>query len=166
AAEFVVGSLADAVRPGSRPVKFVLAGIGTESLPVGAATNVVGLGPVDDLANLLFACHIGIAPLRSGSGISGKVADYLLHGLVTVATSIAAVGLPPCPTLVVTEPEGFAGVISDLISRTPDLRPGRENPIDPAVQEGLCGRGPVDAFARDIESLARTRVGSASASPP
>ena len=94
AAEFIVHQLAPEMLRRGSAAKFILAGAGTDSFAKRVAPNIIGLGPVDDLSNLLFACHVGLAPISSGGGISGKVADYLLHGLQVIATPIAAVGIP------------------------------------------------------------------------
>lgn len=47
-------------------------------------------GHVPDLGPLLTQCRIGLAPLRFGAGVKGKINQYMAHGLPTVATSCAA----------------------------------------------------------------------------
>ncbi|MDH5833094.1 glycosyltransferase family 4 protein [Luteimonas kalidii] len=47
---------------------------------------------VPDLAPLLAHCRVGLAPLRYGAGVKGKVNQYMAHGLAVVATPGAAEG--------------------------------------------------------------------------
>jgi GT2 family glycosyltransferase/glycosyltransferase involved in cell wall biosynthesis len=51
------------------------------------------LGHVPDLAPLLEGCLAGVAPLRYGAGIKGKVNQGLAQGLPMVATSCAVEGM-------------------------------------------------------------------------
>lgn len=48
---------------------------------------------VADLAPLLAACRVSIAPLRFGAGVKGKVTQALVHGLPVVTTANGAEGL-------------------------------------------------------------------------
>lgn len=62
-----------------------------------AATRSAGAGVivhdhVPDLAPLLDTCLVGLAPLRYGAGVKGKVNMYMAHGLPVVATTSAAEG--------------------------------------------------------------------------
>jgi ubiquinone/menaquinone biosynthesis C-methylase UbiE/glycosyltransferase involved in cell wall biosynthesis len=57
------------------------------------STGIVVLGFVKDIAPLLTACRVTIAPLRYGAGIKGKVAMSLINGVPCVATSIATEGM-------------------------------------------------------------------------
>lgn len=50
-------------------------------------------GHVPDLAPLLGACRIGVAPLRFGAGVKGKVNLCMAAGLPMVLTSCAAEGM-------------------------------------------------------------------------
>lgn len=52
--------------------------------------RVVVHGHVPDLRPLLQGCRVGLAPLRFGAGVKGKINQYLAHGLPTVATACAA----------------------------------------------------------------------------
>jgi glycosyltransferase involved in cell wall biosynthesis len=47
---------------------------------------------VPDLGPLLASCQVGLAPLRYGAGVKGKVNMYMAHGLPVVATRCAAEG--------------------------------------------------------------------------
>ncbi len=50
-------------------------------------------GHVPDLGRLLAGCRVGVAPLRFGAGVKGKVNLYMAAGLPVVATSCAAEGM-------------------------------------------------------------------------
>lgn len=54
--------------------------------------GVIVHGHVPDLAPLLARCRVGLAPLRYGAGVKGKVNMYMAHGMAVVATSSAAEG--------------------------------------------------------------------------
>lgn len=50
-------------------------------------------GHLPDIGGLLDSCRIGIAPLRFGAGVKGKINQYMAHGLPVVATPIAVEGM-------------------------------------------------------------------------
>ncbi len=50
-------------------------------------------GHVPDLGGLVSHCRVGLAPLRFGAGVKGKVNHYMAHGLPTVATQCASEGM-------------------------------------------------------------------------
>ena len=51
------------------------------------------LGYVEDLSALMQTVDIGIAPLKEGAGVKGKVLSALAHGLPMVTTTIGAEGI-------------------------------------------------------------------------
>lgn len=55
--------------------------------------GIVFHGQVENLEPLLATSHIGLAPLRFGAGVKGKVNQYMAFGLPTVATSVAVEGM-------------------------------------------------------------------------
>ncbi|MGY1410061.1 MULTISPECIES: glycosyltransferase [unclassified Luteimonas] len=57
-----------------------------------AGAGVIVHDHVPDLAPLLDTCLVGLAPLRYGAGVKGKVNMYMAHGLPVVATASAAEG--------------------------------------------------------------------------
>lgn len=59
----------------------------------GMRDGVVFHGHVPDLAPLLAGSRVGLAPLRFGAGVKGKVNQYMAHGLPTVATACASEGM-------------------------------------------------------------------------
>lgn len=56
-------------------------------------TNVRVTGFVEDHRALLKRCRVGIAPLRYGAGMKGKIGEYLGCGLPCVTTSVGAEGI-------------------------------------------------------------------------
>ena len=55
--------------------------------------GVIFHGFVPELDGLLGSTRLGLAPLRFGAGVKGKVNQYMAHGLPTIATSCAAEGM-------------------------------------------------------------------------
>lgn len=76
-------------------------GIGEPVIAAGAATEQLGepqgdiehAGWVEDLNGFLSSSLVGVAPLRYGSGMKGKVGSYMSCGLPVVSTSIGAEGM-------------------------------------------------------------------------
>lgn len=61
---------------------------------IAAATPGVRIyGHVPDLAPLLSACRVGLAPLRFGAGVKGKVNLCMAAGMPVVATTCGAEGM-------------------------------------------------------------------------
>ncbi|TNJ35419.1 glycosyltransferase [Arenimonas terrae] len=60
---------------------------------LGALPGVTFHGYVPDLEPLLGASRVGLAPLRYGAGVKGKVNQSLAHGLPVVATRCAVEGM-------------------------------------------------------------------------
>ena len=65
------------------------AALGEAALAPGVRVH----GHVPDLAPLLDACRVGLAPLRFGAGIKGKVNACMAAGMPVVATTCAAEGM-------------------------------------------------------------------------
>jgi glycosyltransferase involved in cell wall biosynthesis len=95
-------------------------GDGIDDKVAEAATprdGVVFHGHVPDLAPLLSTCVAGLAPLRFGAGVKGKVNQYMAHGLPTVATDCAVEGMHLVhrhDVLVANDTAGFAQAIVTL----------------------------------------------------
>jgi len=91
-------------------------------LPVRIAEAVAGLrvrvlGHVPDLAPVLGAARLAVAPLRFGAGIKGKVLEAWAAGLACAMTPVAAEGLPLTQVLagcVAEDPTDLAGLIVAL----------------------------------------------------
>lgn len=75
-------------------MKLHLVGTGLSSiLPPCLPANVVCHDYVPDLVPLLNSVRIGVAPLRFGAGVKGKVSQCMAHGLPMVLTPCAAEGM-------------------------------------------------------------------------
>lgn len=96
-----------------------------------AGPGVIVHGHVPDLAPLLDNCLVGLAPLRYGAGVKGKVNMYMAHGLPVVATPCAAEGSfleHGRDVLLADDAAGLAAAVIDACS-------------DPDLWEGLAGNG-------------------------
>jgi O-antigen biosynthesis protein len=79
--------------------------------------GVIIHGHVPDLRPLLERSVVGLAPLRFGAGVKGKINQYMAHGVPTVATSCAIEGMALCAghdVLVADEVETFADAVARL----------------------------------------------------
>jgi len=86
-------------------------------LDLGALPGIVVDGFIEDLEPLLASMRLGVAPLRFGSGIKGKVAMTMGAGVPCVCTSIAAEGMGMIDgvhTRVADEPAAFAEAVAQL----------------------------------------------------
>jgi len=89
----------------------------TEILDLGTQPGIVVDGFVEDLEPLLSSMRLGVAPLRFGSGIKGKVAMTMGAGIPCVCTSIAAEGMGMVDgihTRVADDPVVFAEAVINL----------------------------------------------------
>lgn len=74
-------------------------------------------GYVPNLRTYLDSCLVSIAPIRYGSGMKGKVAEAMAHGLPVVTTSIGGEGMdlePGVDVLVGDTPREFARRVVEL----------------------------------------------------
>lgn len=60
---------------------------------ISVPTNVHIHGYVEDIDGLLAGCRVGLAPLRFGAGVKGKVTACMAAGMPVVATAVAAEGM-------------------------------------------------------------------------
>lgn len=98
----------------------IVAGLDSEPYAINLPPNLRVLGTVEDLDGLLYACSIGLAPMDVIGGTSGKIVDFLLHGLPTVATPEAAQGVAPSSSLVIAPKTEFSSAILKLVDRALD----------------------------------------------
>lgn len=101
----------------------------TRDLPL--SSNVVFHGQLHDIGALFDTCHVGLAPLRFGAGVKGKINHYMAFGLPTVATSIAVEGMhleKGRDVLVADAADAFAGAVLRLLD-------------DQALWESLSSKG-------------------------
>jgi GT2 family glycosyltransferase/glycosyltransferase involved in cell wall biosynthesis len=84
---------------------------------LSAHAGVVVHGHVPDITPYMDGCRIGLAPLRYGAGVKGKVNLSMAHGQPVVATSCAVEGMhlePGRDVLVADDAQGFAGAVVEL----------------------------------------------------
>jgi len=81
--------------------------------------NVKVTGYVEDHRALLMSCRVGIAPLRYGAGMKGKIGEYLCCGLPCVTSSVGSEGMfltHETEVLVADNPGDFASSVIRLYS--------------------------------------------------
>jgi GT2 family glycosyltransferase/glycosyltransferase involved in cell wall biosynthesis len=84
---------------------------------LAALPGVVVHGHVPDITPYMDGCRIGLAPLRYGAGVKGKVNLSMAHGQPVVATSCAVEGMhlePGRDVLVADDAQGFADAVVTL----------------------------------------------------
>jgi GT2 family glycosyltransferase len=89
----------------------------TEVLALGKIDGVQVHGHVPDLAPYMDGCRIGLAPLRYGAGVKGKINLSMVHGQPVVATAAAVEGMhlrDGLDVLVADEPDAFAAAVLRL----------------------------------------------------
>ncbi len=83
-----------------------------------APSSVKVLGYVADLAPVLDASRVFVAPLRFGAGMKGKIGQSMSQGLPVVTTSVGAEGMFLVDgenALVADAPEAFAHAVDRLV---------------------------------------------------
>ncbi len=105
--EFLRDRVAPALLSSDPDVVVLVAGLDSESHVGDEAPNFRVLGTLPDLDGLLFACSVGLAPSDVSGGTSGKIVDYVLHGLQVVASPQAAQGIEALPSIAVVSLEQF-----------------------------------------------------------
>jgi GT2 family glycosyltransferase/glycosyltransferase involved in cell wall biosynthesis len=84
---------------------------------LAALPGVVVHGHVPDITPYMDGCRIGLAPLRYGAGVKGKVNLSMAHGQPVVATSCAVEGMhlePGRDVLVADDAQGYADAVVSL----------------------------------------------------
>lgn len=82
----------------------------------GQRDGIVFHGHVPDLTPLLSKSRVGLAPLRFGAGVKGKINQYMAHGLPTVATGCAIEGMYLTDRIDVMTADGPATFANAVIS--------------------------------------------------
>ena len=153
--EYLRDSLAPRLQERAPSVEILVAGLDSEAFASGLPRNVRVLGTVDDLDSLLFACSIGLAPMDVPGGTSGKVIDFLLHGLPTVATPQAANGVAPSPLLRVVPLASFPDAVTEADGATAatGASPAPRSP-DPEYLRLYAGEQELRSIAADLATRA------------
>jgi len=95
AVEYFINDIFPLVQNKIEHIKFFIIGAAPpEHLKKLDNANIVLTGYVPDLKLYFNQCRLSIAPLRFGAGMKGKILTSMSYGLPTIATSIAAEGLP------------------------------------------------------------------------
>lgn len=131
-AEFIASTILPACRSLSDRLVFVMVGKGTEAFTRDGPPRLIGLGPVLDISSVYFSCHVGLAPVVISGGTSGKIVDYLIHGLRVLATNEAARGVVRSDRVTCRPRQDFPRALLELSSEI-DCGPatyGRELPED------------------------------------
>lgn len=95
AARFFIADILPRIRAALPTVPVVFAGSNPpeEFTAYGLKYGVHVTGYVPDHRAILNQCRVGIAPLRYGAGMKGKIGEYLACGLPCVTTTIGAEGM-------------------------------------------------------------------------
>nr|WP_255783912.1 glycosyltransferase [Lysobacter chinensis] len=126
--------------------------VGEGLVPAGAESyGLVVHGHVEDMTPLLESCLVGIAPLRYGAGVKGKINQYMAHGVPVVATTCATEGMQLQDGLDVLEAD-TASAYADAIIRLHN---------DPVLWQRLSTGGGINidrhfSFESALPSIHRT----------
>jgi len=86
-------------------------------LPLAVLQSMSIMGYVEDLDGLLQRTRVGVAPLRYGAGMKGKIGSYMENGLPVLTSSIGAEGMNLTDgenARIVDDPVKFAEVMAEL----------------------------------------------------
>ena len=159
--EYLRDSLAPRLQELAPSIEILVAGLDSEAFASDLPKNVRVLGTVDDLDSLLFACSIGLAPMDVPGGTSGKVIDFLLHGLPTVATPEAADGVAPSPLLRVSPLTSFPEALTEVDGVTATARASlAPRSPDPGYLRLYTGEQELRSIAADLAGRAASRTAS------
>lgn len=116
--DFIVKQVMPIVLAKRPEMKLVV--LGNDSLP-HEKPWVMNLGQVDheELPAIVKACHIGLAPIFSGSGTRLKILEYMAAGLPVISTRKGAEGLEVRDTwniLLAEDSESFARCVAALMN--------------------------------------------------
>ena len=150
--EFLRATAAPELSRQGSPVRILVAGLDSEPYATDLPENLRVLGTVDDLDGLLHAASVGLAPMDVPGGTSGKIIDYLLHGLPTLATPDAAQGVAPSPKLEVLPLAEFPRRLAELgTTAVHGETGGSEKPPDPEYVRLYTRSSDLDSIAEDLK---------------
>jgi hypothetical protein len=154
--EWVRSQLAPKLLSKAPDVQLLVAGLDSESFAVDLPPNLRVIGTVRDLDGLLYACTVGIAPMDTPGGTSGKIVDYALHGLKIVATPEAAEGVPKLASMVLASMEQFPEVLISVLSALgPSRAPPTQPDVDPTYVERYTNSRDATLFSDKIRDWIR-----------
>lgn len=150
--EFLRSTLAPELLRRGSDVQIVVAGLDSEPFATRLPENLRVLGTVDDLDGLLYSGTLGLAPMDVPGGTSGKIVDYLLHGLPTLATPESAQGVAPSSMLKVVPLADFPQAVAELATA---LRSTGGSDVDhlpdPGYVERYTHSEDLDAVAAELK---------------
>lgn len=117
AVAWLLDALLPAMRQAVPDLELHLVGEGLEKVVPRPPAGVIVHGFVPDLRPLLRKMRVGLAPLRFGAGVKGKVNQGMAHGLPMVVTPCAAEGMhlrDGAQAFIAQTPEAFAEIIARL----------------------------------------------------
>ena len=143
-----------------RPAHLHVFGEGRPRASVDAA-RVTLHGPIADLSQAWERCDLMICPMRSGGGVSIKLAESVFHGRPTLTTPLATRGMPlgSDDLLVVREPADWVSYLA-----TVDLGSLRGRQMAEEISRPFTygeHRHRVQSFVRGLVAPAPLRAGSA-----
>lgn len=136
-------------------ILLVVAGLDSEPFVSLSTDNLRVLGTVEDLDGLLFSADVGLAPMVVPGGTSGKIVDYVLHGLDVVATPEAARGVRATPRLRIEDLSRFSDLLIEIHHQrngAPDIR--TPAPIDPVYLSSYVDDQELRSIGRELVRLA------------
>ena len=128
--------------------------VGTHDSALATLANLSGVsveGYIEDLAPVLRASRLAVAPLRFATGLQNKVIETMSAGLPSVVTRVVNEGIGA--------PEGEAIVIADSVEQQVEAivallaDPGRARAIGERARAWVQGRFTWDVLDRRIERL-------------
>jgi len=90
AVNVILNKIAPEIMKKHKNVIFILAGT---NMPKFKKQNIVSLGYVDNLSQLISSCDIAIVPITQGGGVRVKILDYMAFGKPIVTTSKGIEGI-------------------------------------------------------------------------
>ncbi len=117
------------------------------SLAARGTDRTVMHGYVEQLADAFATARVGVAPLRFGAGVKGKVTSTMLAGIPVVSTAVGVDGMDidPAAVIVASDASAFADAIVELWD-------------DPARLSALSAAALHDASTRFSFSAQRTAM--------
>lgn len=152
--EFLCTDVAPKLKDSDPDVLFVVAGLDSEPYIGSGGPNVRVLGTVPDLAGLLDSCDVGLAPMDSTGGTSGKIVDYVLHGLRVLATEEAARGIEPIEAITISSKAEFASHLRALcVQLRADGADAEHLALNPSFLRQYTGLEDLEQIALEIASM-------------
>src|SRR5579872_3589954 len=165
AASFILTELA----PVLHDTQFDIVGTVCSALPISPPPNVKLIGVVseDEKHRLISQWDMALNPLFEGEGSSVKMADYMAHGLPTIATKVGARGYPVVERDlgVVADKGDFANALQSCLSNPQTIRRQGDNARRYAI-DVLNWRNITGEYRKRLHGLLRERKARPAHKPP